>query len=78
MTLHEAVDAYVQHLEANKKFTEAKKYLVEAALSDPNHEVKAKGKTIRLIEEDYTAYDIPADVKAPYKSIKSRHTLEVL
>jgi hypothetical protein len=62
----------------HKKFTEAKKYLVEAAMSDPNHEVKAKGKIIRLIEEEYAAYDVPADVKAPYKSLKKRHTLEVI
>ena len=78
MTLHEALKQYENNSAAHAKYEEAKAYLREAALGDPNHEVKANGKTIRVVEEGYTGYDIPQTVKNQYKTPKTRFTLEII
>jgi len=77
MTLSEALKQYQTNEDAAKKFNAAKDYLTDAAKGDPNHEVKSGGKTIRVVPEDYAGYEVPADVKAPYKKMKVRWTLEI-
>jgi hypothetical protein len=77
MTLKEAVQQYEDNATAHAKYEEAKSYLRAAAEGDPSHEVKSNGKTIRIVEEAYTAYDIPQSVKDTYKTTKSRWMLEI-
>lgn len=77
MTLHEALQAYYDNVKGYQKFREAKDYLKDAALGDPSHQVKANGKTIRVVEEHYTGYDIPKNVKQNYKKRKVRYNLEI-
>jgi hypothetical protein len=78
MTLHEALQQFEENADGHKKYEEAKSYLRAAAEGDPSHEVKANGKTIRLIEEGYMGYDIPQNVKNQYRINKSRFTLEIV
>jgi len=78
MTLKEAVEQYTDNSEAHKKYEEAKSYLRAAAEGDPSHEVKSNGKTIRLVEESYMAYDIPQNIKNQYRTSKSRFSLEIV
>jgi hypothetical protein len=78
MTLHEALKQYEDNAAAHAKYEEARTYLREAAMSDPNHEVKANGKTIRVVEESYTAYEIPQKVKDQYKIPKTRYNFEIV
>jgi hypothetical protein len=78
MTLHEALKQYEDTAADHAKHEEAKAYLRNAALGDPNHEVKANGKTIRLVDESYTGYDIPQSVKDKYKTPKTRLLFEII
>lgn len=78
MTLKEAVAQYEANAESHAKYEKAKAYLRDAAMSDPSHEVKSGNKTIRLVEESYTGYDYPQNVKDQYKVPKTRLTLEIV
>jgi hypothetical protein len=77
MTLHEALQQYEDNAASHAKYKEAKAYLRDAALGDPSHEVKANGKTIRLVDESYVGYEIPQKIKDQYKISKIRLLFEI-